>query len=546
MGRALLAGMDKRTVCLVVIAAALAGCSAERSFDPERLSLSPSDSTPGRTETVVLRGASGFTPGTSVTASFGPDTLASAVVETPDRIVATVTIGSAAALGSRAVLLVSESGQAIGMAGAFTVRPPFVVEGDGVRAGEWTEIHLRGLRTHWTSSSEVVAGPTVRVLATRVDAPDDLTAIVQIDLFAHPASVTLSVDGEQAPDALPLAAAQVVDLGDEADATGTLDGLVSEFRVWRGTLSAGEVAGFVARKAEGDVAASVEIYDPAGSGFEPVAILEPENGAVETSFGRSVWIVARSTLVVPTVVMPYDFSFRRVVASPLSATNSSSRWVSDAAQVDAWRIETVEPWSLLHVTVDATGWMVDFAPVVLTSRSNNWQIATRAGEPGGILDLPTLAPSSGETFSLLIRSGSSQAGGGYRVTTTSSPLPGMLFTREQIDGRFDATPLTDSVAVSGAPDATVVHVAIDIEHSMSGHLHATLTSPTGLSRELLVPSGDAGHPGLVTAFPDLAQPAEDLSELADSGSPNGTWTLTVSDPVSDTPGTLRGWAITFE
>lgn len=544
VSRAFDGGMDKRLAAIWMTAAVLAGCTSGKPFAPGALSVSPADSAPGRTETVVIEGASGFTPGAPVVASFGPDVAASAVVTTPDRIVATVTIGVTAALGSRAVM-VTQAGRAIGMAGAFTLRPPFVVEGHGVRAGEWTEIHLRGLRTEWTAASEIVADPSVRIVGMRVDAPDDLTALVQVDLFATPSPVTLAVDGEQAPAALRIWAAPVADLGDTADVIGSFDGPFADFRVWRASLSTGEVADVVARSGNDGASPALELYDPSGSGFDPVDRLDPKGGVIESSIGRPVWIVVRGTPATSAVALRYDFSFRRITASPLSTTAPTAWYLSEPAQVDAWHFAAVAPWSLVHMTVDASGWMEPIAPVALANRSSSWQSAGGSAGLGGVVDLPMLATSAGEWMSVVIRSGSDNAGC-YRVTTTSSPLPGALFSHEGLGKTFDAAPGVDSVAVSGAPVASIVHIAVDLAHPASGNLHVTITSPSGRVADVAVPTGNPGHVDLITAFPDLAAPAQDFSELVDGGSSDGLWTLTVSDPLNGTSGTLRGWAISFE
>ena len=73
------------------------------------ITLSPADSAPGRHETVLLQGTTGFTAGTPITASFGDGITATAVVESADRIVAALTIDPAAAQGSRDVVLVQDN-----------------------------------------------------------------------------------------------------------------------------------------------------------------------------------------------------------------------------------------------------------------------------------------------------------------------------------------------------------------------------------------------------------------------------------------------------
>ncbi len=107
----------------------------------------------------------------------------------------------------------------------------------------------------------------------------------------------------------------------------------------------------------------------------------------------------------------------------------------------------------------------------------------------------------------------------------------------------DFTPagVESSVEVPDIATVAAVGVYVAIRHPARGNLRISLRSPDGTTARLANHSG-AYEDDLLTFYPDLTAPADDLSRFTDEGT-NGFWTLIVADDYTPDVGQLEDWAL---
>ncbi len=137
-----------------------------------------------------------------------------------------------------------------------------------------------------------------------------------------------------------------------------------------------------------------------------------------------------------------------------------------------------------------------------------------------------------------------------QITLVSSDAPKAL---------PDLSTTTSTLAVSGLPgQISSLSVLLNITHTFDSDLTAFLVSPVGIRVRLFSHVGDGGQNFTNTLLDDNAgvaisagnapflgsfQPDGQLSALKGQ-SPNGTWTLEITDDRPGDSGTLQGWSLT--
>ena len=123
------------------------------------------------------------------------------------------------------------------------------------------------------------------------------------------------------------------------------------------------------------------------------------------------------------------------------------------------------------------------------------------------------------------------------------------------------TPSRITSKISAHPGGTLidVNVSLDLEHTYTGDLTITLISPNGTRIQLASRRGGSADDFRSTTFDDgattsIAQgtapfrgrftPEESLGQLAGE-SPNGLWSLEISDAAAGDGGSLNAWTLTL-
>ncbi len=148
----------------------------------------------------------------------------------------------------------------------------------------------------------------------------------------------------------------------------------------------------------------------------------------------------------------------------------------------------------------------------------------------------------------------------YTFTTPVDNQPVYLFSGPAISiPDNDPTGISVPIVVADAKQVLDLNVRLNVAHANVGDLEVVLTGPTGTSIPLVLRRGGAGDNFVNTVLDDEAatsisagtapftgsfRPEQPLSAF-DGTFADGTWTLTVSDRVALTSGTLNSFALEF-
>ncbi|MFM7161956.1 MAG: beta strand repeat-containing protein, partial [Planctomycetaceae bacterium] len=296
---------------------------------------------------------------------------------------------------------------------------------------------------------------------------------------------------------------------------------------------------------------------------------------------------------------PFTGRFRP--ESPLSVfngLNANGQWtlvLTDSVSVDAG---TLLNWSLRVVSSDASTFIepnttTDATGVYLFENLPAGTQVVRAAPATGWITAPALVIDrpSAETIvtgahfpltrpnAIYSRVYSDTNANGAADTGEPGVAGTSLFFDQNANGRFDPIQSTTTVASAtlnlAIPDnnltgvnstlsvagvsgpLTDLDVTMTLSHLNVGDLIITLTSPTGTTLTLFNRRGSTGDNLTNTTFDDSAivaisgglapftgryRPESPLSGF-NGGSPNGTWTLNVSDRATGTSGTLVRWSM---
>ncbi len=290
----------------------------------------------------------------------------------------------------------------------------------------------------------------------------------------------------------------------------------------------------------------ITIVDQAG------AVTTPSVSTIKITEAASTDIVQKLTVTVNvthgnvgelglTLTSPGGRVVKLVSQGTLSGANLTNTTFADAAAVG--------------VAVGTTPYTGTFLPVEpLTAFKGSavdgtWTLTvtdTVAGTVAGTID----------NWSLSVQRVSLAANGNIAVSNT---------TAKAITDRVGATitPTTSTIDITGAAVTDLVKsltVTVNVTHGNVGDLGLTLTSPDGRVVKLVSQGTLSGADLTNTTFDDTAfvgiaagsapytgsfVPAEPLTSF-NLGAVNGTWTLTVTDSVAGTAGTLDNWSLAIK
>lgn len=138
------------------------------------------------------------------------------------------------------------------------------------------------------------------------------------------------------------------------------------------------------------------------------------------------------------------------------------------------------------------------------------------------------------------------AAAGWTNVPPETTVEGEIVTVDQPIPNGSGVGLTSTYNVETAdlPAGFVVEhivVRVNIPHNAPGELNAMLTSPSGVTSQLLRDIGTYSMAGMVNDFPLLtvANWGEDVADL------DGTWTFKVVDRYSSNSGSLEDWQLVF-
>ncbi|MCS6776655.1 MAG: proprotein convertase P-domain-containing protein [Chloroherpetonaceae bacterium] len=107
----------------------------------------------------------------------------------------------------------------------------------------------------------------------------------------------------------------------------------------------------------------------------------------------------------------------------------------------------------------------------------------------------------------------------------------------------NATGVTDTINIPESGTLTGIRIEVNITHTWRGDLEVAIIAPDGTTVLLHNRTGGSAD-DLITSYPDLTTPAQDLSVLIGKQI-NGTWRLRVRDLAALDVGTLNTWALTL-
>ena len=129
----------------------------------------------------------------------------------------------------------------------------------------------------------------------------------------------------------------------------------------------------------------------------------------------------------------------------------------------------------------------------------------------------------------------------WTAQSTEANLDTLSVYKSANQSIFDNATISSSVLVSSGLNIDHVQVDLNIDHSWIGDLTVRLTSPDGTISTLIDRPGRGPGGGYGTSQDDIRFDLDSTQFLGEQGV--GTWTLSVSDAVSQDTGTLENWTL---
>lgn len=134
--------------------------------------------------------------------------------------------------------------------------------------------------------------------------------------------------------------------------------------------------------------------------------------------------------------------------------------------------------------------------------------------------------------------------GGVLMSVSGVNIASSYFTGNSGAAINDNSTVTNVITVPNSGSLLDVHVNVNISHTYIGDLRVTLIAPDGTSVLLHNRTGGTMD-NLITLYPDVTTPAQDLAALAGTEI-NGNWTLRVEDLAGGDTGVFNSWSLEIQ